>query len=263
MQTHEILLKYLDKKKSSTPGFSLRSLARRMDLSPSFLSRVFAGKKPIPYALMLRLAKQLDIEPELLSVIKEAHQHAVDGEQAPRKGRAKMQSPLEDWDLAGKNDLAILRQWFYLPILEMMSLADYDGSVSMIAERLRIAPTTAAITVRELIALGLLTEKDGRLGKVNRKLRFGSAKSLREIRQFHSQMLGKAQEELRDFTEEADFARRLITGITLTAAPSKIEAARRKLAECLHEIANDLTEDEGTEVFHLSAQLFPLTKPKK
>jgi hypothetical protein len=141
-----------------------------------------------------------------------------------------------------------------------MSLGNYDGSVAMIASRLRIAKTTAEVAVRELISLGLLKETNGKLSKVNRKLRFGSSKSLREIRQFHSQMLGKAQEELRDFTDDADFSQRLITGITLTAGPDKIDAARRKLAECLHEIANDLTEDDGTEVFHLSAQLFPITK---
>jgi hypothetical protein len=101
---------------------------------------------------------------------------------------------------------------------------------------------------------------NGQFKKANVRLRWGSAKSLAEIRNFHDQMLAKAQETLRQQTEDADFQRRLITGITVSANPEKIEAAKRKLAECLHEIANDLTAEPGSAVYHISGQLFPLTK---
>ncbi|RYZ95173.1 MAG: DUF4423 domain-containing protein [Proteobacteria bacterium] len=88
----------------------------------------------------------------------------------------------------------------------------------------------------------------------------GSAKPNADIRRFHASMLERAQRELQHAVNEEDFERRLITGITISASPEKIAAAKQRLAECLHEIANELIEDKGTEVYHLAAQLFPLTK---
>jgi hypothetical protein len=43
----------------------------------------------------------------------------------------------------------------------------------------------------------------------------------------------------------------------------KFQFRTYKLAECLHEIANDLTHESGTDVYHLSAQLFPLTSAEE
>jgi uncharacterized protein (TIGR02147 family) len=260
MQTHLVLKKYLRKKKKSVAGFSLRRLAEEMGLSASFLSRVFSGEKPVPYALLLRLKDTLDIEPEVFASLREAHQIPLAGARAPRRGKAEVETSLQDWELTDDQSLSALRQWFYLPILEFVTLKNYDGSSAQIARRLNLSVTAVDIALEELTSLGLLKKESGRFKKTKKKMRWGSAKSLREVRRFHDQMLGKAQEVLRTQTEEADFRRRLITGITLTASPEKIEEAKKKLAECLHEIANDLTEEEGTEVYHLAMQLIPLTK---
>ena len=75
-------------------------------------------------------------------------------------------------------------------------------------------------------------------------LRLASAKSQPEIRNFHKQMLKRAEEELKKTSPE-DFERRLITGITITADPDKIEVAKKMLSDALHEIANLLGEGEA------------------
>lgn len=73
-------------------------------------------------------------------------------------------------------------------------------------------------------------------------------------------MMKKAQEELMKKHSDIDFEKRLMTGITFTASPEKIRDVKKKLSDALHEIANDLIDDNGTEVYQLAAQLFPLTK---
>lgn len=260
MQTHEILRKYFERKRKSQRGFSLRGLAQRVDLSPSFLSRVLAGKKPVPYELLLKLAAQLDIEPEVLTGLKKAYLGEPEDARPAKKGRVQVETQMEEWSLGDKRALTVLRQWFYLPILEMTSLEDFDGSVGTIARRLGLSKTTAEVAVKELVDLGLMKETKTGYRKTNRKVRLSSGKSLPEIRRFHSMMMTRAQKELETATGDEAFARRLITGITVTASPSKIEWAKGRLSECLHEIANALTEDAGTEVYQLAAQLFPLTK---
>jgi uncharacterized protein (TIGR02147 family) len=258
MQTHEILRKYFEKRRK-TPRFSLRSLAQRLNISPAFLSRVLSGKKPIPYALLLKLGPVLDIEPEVFATLKEGHTRPSDAV-TPRRGRVQVQTEFKDWDLANQRSVSILREWYYLPILEFTTLSNYDGQPESIARKLGLSVAVVELAIRELVRMDLLVERSGRLVKIKKKLRWGSAKSLPEVREFHRQMMNRAQLELRTGTSNENFERRLITGITLTASAEKIASAKKKLAECLHEIANDLISSPGSEVYHLAAQFFPLTR---
>lgn len=243
MKTQQALKHYFDRKKKSSPGFSMRSLARRLDISPSFLSRALNGKKAMPVELQEKLAAALDVEPELLN-----------------KNEPEKMMEAREWTLAEKDATRILRNWYYIPVLEFTTLENYDGSVSEIARRLGLSVQTTEITLRELTDLGLLKSVDGRLMKTDSLLKFTSSKSVLAFRKFHDEMLEKSQETLRKATADEDFQKRLITGITITASDEAIQAAKQKLAACLHEIASDLAASPGTDVYQLSAQLFPLSR---
>ena len=244
MQTQVALKMYFEVKRKSSQGFSLRSLARRLKVSPSFLSRVLNGKKALPEHLRTKLARALDIEPELLNPQK------VD----------EVTSAVEDWQIAEPQSKQILRNWFYIPILVMSTLADFDGTVESIARRLSLSVAAVEIALRELESLGLLKQVKGRYEKTATRFRITSAASLHLIRQFHDSMLIRAREELRAHQTPEEFERRLISGITVSASPEKVLEAKRRLAECMYEIANDLLASPGTEVYHLAVQLFPLTR---
>jgi uncharacterized protein (TIGR02147 family) len=259
LHTHETLRKYFERKRDFSAAFSLRSLARRVEVSPSFLSRILSGQKPVPYPLLLRLESALDIEPEVFASIRLAHQLEESSAVVARKGKAEMITQLADWDLATPEAIGVLRQWYFIPILEFTRLQGYDGKAETIAKYLRLPLPTVEQAVKELTSLKLLVEEDGLLVKTRRKLRIGSGKPNPDIRRYHSAMLERARRELLSASPE-DFEKRLMTGITLSGTPEKIAKAKQKLAECLHEIANDLISEQGTEVYHLAAQLFPLTK---
>ncbi len=258
MKIHETLQKYLNKRQKSSSGFSIRSLAKRLEVSPSFLSRVFSGKKPLPFSLLVQLKSVLEIEDEVFVLFKEKYAESKIYQSLSPETEAN--STLQSWDLAEKPSFSILRQWYYLPILECTNLENYDGSLKMISDRLGISLVLVESAMKELLSLGLVQEKNGGYFKTRKKLRWGSSKSVAEVRTFHHQMMSKAQEELRTRTSEEHFSKRLITGLTITASSEKIALAKMRLSEVLHEIANELIEGDGNEVYHLSAQLFPLTK---
>jgi uncharacterized protein (TIGR02147 family) len=192
----------------------------------------------------------LNVEPELLA-----------GQLPAKKPKRsdEVSSAVEDWSIAGTEALPVLSAWYYVPILELTTLEDYDGSAGQISQRLGLAPKITETALRELLGLGLLFRESGRYRKTEKKLRFTSSRPNPHIRKFHDEMLEKSQQALRQATSEADLERRLISGITVTARPERVQDAKRKLAECLHEIANDLAAEPGTEVYHLAVQLFPLT----
>ena len=93
-------------------------------------------------------------------------------------------------------------------------------------------------------------------------MKFTSHISRSEFRNFHAQMLKKFLRDLPRHSEEREFQKNLVLGISVAVRPEKLEYAKRKLSECLLEVAQELSAGDCTEVYHLSLQLFPLTKPK-
>ncbi|RYZ97358.1 MAG: XRE family transcriptional regulator, partial [Proteobacteria bacterium] len=59
-----ILQKFLKKKKAERAGYSLSVLARRVDLSASFLSQIINGQRPIPLENFEALCSALDLDKE-------------------------------------------------------------------------------------------------------------------------------------------------------------------------------------------------------
>jgi uncharacterized protein (TIGR02147 family) len=125
---------------------------------------------------------------------------------------------------------------------------------------LGLLPSETAEALEVLKKLDLIQEIEDSFIKKDKKLRFSTTQSQVEVRQFHKQMIQKALQELEFKTHQADFEKRLITGITFAANKKKIEKAKQKLAEVLHEIANDLMDDDCDEIYQLNLQFFPLTK---
>ena len=109
MLTHEILSKYFQQKQRHAPGYSLRAVAKRLDISPSFLSRILSGKRPVPYALLLKMKSVLDIAPEIFQSLKEAHEVQVEGGAAPARGQRSVETALADWEMASQESVRILR----------------------------------------------------------------------------------------------------------------------------------------------------------
>lgn len=261
MSSIEILESFFDRKKASQPGYSLRAFARDLGVSPAFASLVMKGKKRLPLRLVDRAVRVLDVDMESAYKLKQEYVP----EEILRSHRLldrQFMNNHADWVLQERQKLKALRHWFYIAILDLTTCADYDGTVEQIARRLGLALPTVEVALRELVELGLLVEKDGRLVKTTKDMRLAASQSQADIRRFHSQLLDKAKEEMSEKTSSEDFSRRLITGITIAANPEKIEAAKKMLSECLHEIAVLLKDGHSTEVYHLSAQLFPLTQPE-
>ena len=258
---HEILSGHFEKKQKASPGFSMRSLARTLDVSPSFVSRILGGGRSIPYSMLSRLAEALDIDAEIFSKLKNLYLKEGGEISPPKRENLKVKTSLADWELPEKAAFLALKQWFYLPLLEMTTLKGFDGSSALIVRRLGLAKETVEVALRELESVGLLKIEDGILRKVARKLRWSTVKFLPAVRAFHDQILAKAQNLLRHDTNPEEHTRRLITGHVIATTPEKIQKAKERLNDFLHELAEDLMDvEEPSEVYSLAAQLIPLTK---
>lgn len=253
MALSSVINRYFEIKKKSVPRFSVRRLARDVGVSATFMSQILRGKKPLPYAMVDDLARALDIDSEAVARLKQ--------EYIPEELRSPSGEALSDWLPGEKKEFSLLRQWFYVAILEYTQCLDADLAAEKIALRFGLSAETVRVVLRDLEAMGAIEmTASGKLKKKKQFLRLAGATSKAEIRNFHSQMLKRASETMLQDTSERAFSRRQISGITVTATPERIQVARQMLADSLHEIAAYLTAEPGTEVYHVAGQLFPLMK---
>lgn len=266
-KSHEILREHWDAKRARNPRLSLRGMAKRLSLSPPYLSKVLAGKKALPMNRVPAFAQQLGLDPASVRSLerailreKEISPDAlanlelnVEPRGAKEQGNAL---PSEAFSLMQSQ--TALDEWYYLPILEYVTCAGFRPE--LISQRLGLRPEVAARAWQRLLELGWVVQEAGQWKKVQKKIRF-PAKGIDPVVQgLHRKMLERASRELEHHRTAEDFRRRLILGATVATTEENFRKAERYLEEAVFYAAKLLSEGPADRVYYLALQLFPLSR---
>lgn len=237
-------------------GVSMRSLAKKLSVSPTLLCLLAKGKRPLTLENVGAWASDLSWNPQEVSWLK----HLIQFEHADPESKEKAFNNLirfQEYQQNSTQDVVTfryLKKWWNVAIREMSELTEFVEDPEWISERLIFKVPLPEI--RKSLAFlnkhGLLA-KDGKLrslncdGKVNKLSLSG----------FHDQMLGKAVESIYKIASEE----RYILGHTMTIHPSKFQEAKVILEEALTKISSLHEDRKASEaVYHFSLLGFPLTK---
>lgn len=254
----------LQRLKTQQTNVSIRSLAHRLSISPSYLSKILRGKKDIPAKLIAPLSKVFHLD---LIETKELQRLVFEKLEQKKTSHATgirvitSESPkYQAYHTMGSSDYFLLEKWFYIPLLNLATLADFSADVKYIRKKLGISEMDARHAVRELLLRGYL-EKDvrGVIRRSRMKIRFSTDKSQKEIRNFHRMMIEKAVEALEN-PSQAAFENRLINGLSFAGHPKKLKEAQAIINDAIYKAAELLMEDEPTSaVYQINLQFFEIT----
>jgi uncharacterized protein (TIGR02147 family) len=249
------LQRELDRRKRTNPAFSLRSFARTLDVSPSFLSHVINGHKNLSLLTALKIAQKLRYSPSeadsFVDLVKLEMQQVV-ARDLPVKSNEGLTLQLEAFQ--------VISDWHHYAIRELTATLDFKADPKWIAKRLGITVLEAKEAVERLLLLGLIEkEADGRLVSTNLFIKTPTNQPSRALRNHHQQMIQKAQEAL----EGQVISKRDITGTTIAIKPEQLELAKREIQK-FHKRLADLLDTSSTkdasEVYQLNVQFFSLTE---
>jgi uncharacterized protein (TIGR02147 family) len=276
-KVYELLQSHWQRKQKTDKKFSLRYLAKKAELSPSYLSKILSGQKPLPLPRLRALATALDLDPVAIRGLERTaiREHAGAEEMAENlelevesNSGISETPPLPDLPSAeyqSAQSQTALGEWYYLPILDLTTCPGFEPS--WIVERLGLRQEIADRAWNNLLELGWVEEIKGNKGKSWRKaadkLRFPSSRIDPRIQRHHTKMLQKAAEELAYKKTDEDFRRRLILGASVATNEASYRKAEKYLEEALFKAADILASGRADRVYYLAFQLFPLTKPEK
>lgn len=251
---------YLSEAQRRNKAFSLRAYAQKLHIPASFLSEILSGKKNISVERAYQLCSELGLSADERDYFLKLVECELAKDPAVRS-RALQElrnhaRPLErhEMDLL---QFKMISTWFYIPVLEMATQAHYDGRVEHVAMDLGISPAQLTEALQILIDLKLIEATETGFTKTSTHLMIASENHHKALKEFHSQMLEKAQRALYDQTPQDRY-----TGSeTLMIDPSVLPEAKTIINTCLDQLVRVLNKGTAkTLPYHLQVNFFSLKR---
>ncbi len=265
MRAHHIIRDAWIERKTRNSGYSVRAFARDLGVSQTLLSLVLSGKRPVTLELAARIAAVLKFSPEKSEIFLRTTAQDHPKQLISYRKLSTLMGGSIDLEIPEIRNLDIeryklLSHWYQLAILDYLTLLDADRSASKIAQAFGVTEIEVRDTLDRLEILGLAKQdlKQGWI-KAEKHVRFPTKKTNTALREFHKQMIQKAQETLSD-TSQAAFEKRSVTGMTFGIDSSRISEATQLIQEFQEKLAALLCGGKPDDVYQLNVQLFPLTK---
>lgn len=254
-------------RREKNSAYSIRAFARDSGLSQAFLSYVLKGERRLSIRKAVAMSAKLKLAENERDALLQAVAHdrwgmeiadAGDGAGSSHRYRAEE----EEFAALAMDQFEAISNWYHLAILDLTFLKQFKPEVKWIASSLGITTVEAREAIERLSRLGLLDTREKRWKKSKRKIVVPTSRSVDAVRAFHRQMISKALAEL-DRTDSASFARREISGYTVTVDPRKIPEARKLIARFQARLAEFLMDGEPSDLYQINVQFFSLLKKKE
>lgn len=227
-------------------AYSLRSFAKAIDVSPSFLSKILSGQRRITNRTFQKIIANLDLKPEVVSRLRNNSDGLSDNEMG--------------FNSLHLDYFKMISDWYHYALIELTRLDGFKNSPEWIAATLGITVNQAKAAIERLLNLELLEFRGGRLrptsgGNTTTKNEFTAL----AFKKMQSDLLKKATSSL---WNEA-FDKRDHTSISMAINPEDIPEVKKRLTQMRREICKYLERPQTkkpTQVYNLSLSFFSLSK---
>jgi transcriptional regulator with XRE-family HTH domain len=248
-----LLNKELSKRTRKNPSYSLRAFAKHLEVSPSALSAMMSGKRPITKKSVQNLGLRMGLS------IKKIEEIIL----GLNLKLSSTTHKLPDFHEIKMDQLSILSDWYNLTILELMKLKDFQPNENYIASKLGISifDTRSAIDVLQRTGILEITKKGQWIDK---SAGFTHSLPKEETTAIKKRLQQQFFEKALQAISDIEYSKRDHTGMTMAIAEEDLPLARTLITKFRRELSQ-LLESRGkpNQVYHLSIGLFPFTKEIK
>lgn len=230
--------------RSKNPSYSLRALARRLDVSPAGLSLILNGRRKPSIKLTEQILDRLGTAPNDRKNILA---------QPPKRDASQR------YDLLQNDQFKLISDWLPFAVLSLLETRGARAQAPWVSRRLGVPLREARGALERLTKLGLLAkDKKGQLKLSGRNVITSDGVSSAAIRENHRQVLQKAESALFAVPVE----RRDFTNLTMAIDPKSLPEATALVRDFRERMSALLEKGDRTQVYNLAIQLFPLSEEK-
>ncbi|MFS4457931.1 TIGR02147 family protein [Bdellovibrio sp. HCB2-146] len=254
-----------DRRVQKNSHYSLRSFARDLGVSASWLSEVLARKKGISLKKAQALATTLQLSHQerqyfILSV--QAHHSRSPASRQQARELLNTLAP-SDWNVKKmtSEDFHPISEWYFNAILEVLELNDCQHTTDWIAKRLSLPLPQVEGALEKLVSLNVIKMQNGRYTPVINESETTYNVPSDSIKLHHRQMLQKAGEAL----QQQSVLHREFLNMTLSFDADRLNEAQQEIRHFQRQFADKFYSKEKAKnsVYQFSLQFFRLDFQKE
>jgi len=239
----------LKRRCQENPRYSMRAFAKTLKITQAGLSMILSGKRNISRKAGQRMAEILGLNPSMRNAF-------VNGCTQIHSMNFIQENELVH-DLA-LDQFELISEWYHYGILSLIETKDFKPSFSYIARRLGVSLIEIKTAVERLVRMGILDTKGKKWKQIGGPLGVDNNISTPATKKWQKRVLEKAIES----SENDPFELRDMTCMTLAIDPKFISLAVPEITKFRRHMMVFLEAlGKPSEVYHLSVQLYPVSKP--
>ncbi|MGZ3651053.1 MAG: TIGR02147 family protein [Bdellovibrionota bacterium] len=258
--SRNFLREVMAEKARKNPAFSLRAMAKSLEIAPSFLSGVLKGQKNLSLKTSMDVARRLRLpseETEYFCLLAQKDAAKDPNVKESLLARLQRHNPAQEVNDLSVDHFRSISDWQHFAILSATEIEGFDPSARNLAAALELPQAEIEVSLDRLERLGMLErDSDGRYRKTKSNPRVVSKAPSQALRNFHRQTLQKAADSLESQTTEE----KVVGSETFAIDSDQVQAFNALANEFFDKaIALAKKSKKRDSVYHLGVQFFNFT----
>ena len=258
-----ILKEKLEDRMRVNPSYSMRALARDLEIPATRLSQVLQGKQGISEEVAERMALKMsfsETEADFFCTLVKANDARSKTDRKIAQLKLATQFSPHASQRLELDTFKMMSDWHHQALLELTTTKGFKNDTLWIAKRLGISKEEAQGAAERLKRLNLLKEQGKTLVQTHHNLEIPSEIPNDGIKKFHGQLLQKAMQAIHSQTVEERSVTSLVVALRLKDIPAFKEQIMAFLKAFNQNAESREKNKAPEEVYSLGVQLIRLTK---
>lgn len=243
----DLLNDELLRRKNSNPSYSLRSFARSLGISSSYLSKVMNGTRTVSEETLFKVASRIGMPDKNLEIL---------------SSQVSKRIAEPNFEAICADQFRLIADWHHYAILECATLHDFEATPEWIASRLSITEERAKLALERLERLQLLKVDEN--GKAHLAVKDYSSVNVNGPSSANTEHERQVLEGAIAALDKVPSARRMQGSVTLAIPESRLPEARERIRKFRRELMAFLQhKGRRDSVYQLSISFYPVTTESK
>lgn len=252
---------------AANPSYSLRSMARALEISPAMLSGIISGKKNLSREKSYQVSRKLQLTSEMANYFELLVEfERVTDNDLKSEILAKLQSINKN---RSPQNLTLdifksISEWYHIPIIELCGIEHLSVTPKLVCEKLGVSLAQATSALDRLTRLELtVANDDGTYKKsIEENYLFQTEIPDNALNNYHQTMIEKGKEAV----VEQKISERFIGSETFSFSEENLKEASIIMEECFSKmkaLATKKRNKKTKDIYHMGMQFFRLTNNKQ
>jgi len=259
----DILNQEFERRKLINNSYSLRALARDLELPAPRLSLILAKKQGLSIESASKIAEKLKLTKErkewFCNSVGALHSRNQKDRNKYKERIKRYKKEAQKFSELHLEYFKVISDWYHFAILELTHVKDFKNEPKWIAETLEISIADVNKAIERMKQLNLLVESDGMLIDKFEFLATPSDTPSDSLKKFNTQLMKKAMNAL----YEQEINNREISSNIFAFDKNKLTEFKTYIRKFRREIDQKASKHENkNSVYCLSIEMFELTRSK-